>query len=238
MLVWYGERRGAGAHACRAETHLGSCAGGPWELKPDSKTAMSLSRRRLPHDYREGRALFLTWQLHGSLPHGLYPPPGKLNSGRAFVWMDRYLDRTRHGPRYLRNETVARMVVASIHCGAEDLGHYDLQAFVVMPNHVHMLVTPRLEPSRFLRSLKGYTARQANQHLGRTGQPFWQPESYDHWVRDERQRQRIIAYIENNPVKGGLVGRAEDYPWSSAAERLRASGRGRQEPRRVSARQA
>ena len=53
--------------------------------------------------------------------------------------------------------------------------------------------------------LKGYTAREANRLLGRTGQPFWQGESYDHWVRDETEFIRIIAYIENNPVKAGLV---------------------------------
>ena len=163
--------------------------------------------------------MFLTWHLHGSVPQGLYPPPRKLNSGRAFVWMDRYLDTTRHGPLYLGNEAVARTLVTSIRRGAADLGHYDLHSFVVMANHVHLLVTPRISPSRLLRSLKGFTARQANRLLSRTGQPFWQAESYDHWVRDERERQRIIAYIENNPVKAGLVRRAEDYPWSSAAER-------------------
>jgi hypothetical protein len=66
--------------------------------------------------------------------------------------------------------------------------------------------------------LKGCTAREANLVLGRTGQPFWQAESYDHWVRDENQFERIVAYIENNPVKAGFVTRPEDYPWSSAAK--------------------
>jgi len=50
-----------------------------------------------------------------------------------------------------------------------------------MANHVHLLVLPRVNPSRFLQSVKGYTAREANRLLGRTGQPFWQAESYDHW---------------------------------------------------------
>jgi hypothetical protein len=48
------------------------------------------------------------------------------------------------------------------------------------------------------------------------GQPFWQAESYEHWVRDDKQAERIKAYIENNPVKAGLVTHAEDYRWSSA----------------------
>ena len=61
--------------------------------------------------------------------------------------------------------------------------------------------------------------------LGRTGQPFWQAESYDRSVRDERESNRIEGYIENNPVKAGLVANAEDYPWSSAAKKSRDESR-------------
>jgi putative transposase len=182
-------------------------------------------RRRLPHNYPEGKWLFLTWHLHGSLPHALYPPPGKLAGGAgklaggaAFVWMDRYLDTTRQGPRYLAQESVARIIVASLRRGAA-LGQYDLGAYVVMSNHVHALLLPRVSPSRLLHSLKGASAREANRILNRTGETFWQAESYDHWVRDDLERDRIAAYIENNPVKAGLVMRAEDYAWSSAGER-------------------
>ena len=112
---------------------------------------------------------------------------------------------------------MARLVRDSIHRGVE-LGHYQLHAFVVMPNHVHVLLTPRLPPSRLLQSLKGFTAREANRILGRTGEPFWQRESYDHWVRNEREWHRIKAYIENNPVKADLAREAQAYPWSSAAD--------------------
>jgi REP element-mobilizing transposase RayT len=173
--------------------------------------------RRLPHQYPEGKALFVTWLLHGSLPQSRYPPPHKLNAGQAFVWMDRFLDTIRTGPAYLRQSPIASLVVNSIKRGAEELAHYKLDAYVVMANHVHVLVWPRIPPSRFLQSLKGFTAREANRRLGRTGEPFWQAESYDHWVRNESEHQRIGAYIENNPVKAGLVQRPEDYPWSSAS---------------------
>src|SRR5258708_6804248 len=81
----------------------------------------------------------------------------------------------------------------------------------------------KITPSRLLQSLKGATAREANRMLGRTGETFWQAESYDHWVRDERERGRIMAYIENNPVNAGLVKRAEDYCWSSAAQRAKSA---------------
>ena len=178
---------------------------------------MEIQQRRLPHIYPEGKALFITWHLYGSLPHDLYPPPDKLNAGQAFVWMDRYLDATRRGPLFLKQEPVAQLVVGSIRHCAEQLRYYDLHAFVMMANHVHLLVLPRVNPSRFLQSVKGYTAREANRLLGRTGQPFWQAESYDHWVRDDGEWERIKAYVENNPVKAGLVANAEDYPWSSAA---------------------
>jgi len=176
------------------------------------------SRRRLPHQYPEGKWLFLTWRLHGSLPHGLYPPPGKLSAGKAFVWMDRYLDTTRKGPMYLRQEPIARLVFTSLYRGVE-LGHYHLRAWVIMANHVHVLLLPKIAAFRLLQSLKGATAREANRILGRTGKRFWQAESYDHWVRDDRELERIVAYIENNPVKAGLVSRPEDYRWSIAAER-------------------
>jgi REP element-mobilizing transposase RayT len=172
--------------------------------------------RRLPHHYPDGKTLFVTWHLHGSLPHGRHPPPHKLSSGQAFGWMDRYLDMARSGPMYLCQEAIAGMVVSSLRRGQE-LSQYDLHAYVVMANHVHVLLFPHVSPSRLLQSLKGVTAREANRFLGRTGEPFWQAESYDHWVRDQREWDRIKAYIENNPVKAGLVSRAADYPWSSAA---------------------
>ena len=133
--------------------------------------------------------------------------------------MDRHLDTTQTGPLYLKQERIAELVVTAIHSGAEELGHYNLEAYVVMANHVHLLVVPHISPTRFLQSLKSYTARQANKLLGRTGESFWQRESYDHWVRDEAERYRIISYIENNPVKAGLVNDPQKYPWSSAAVR-------------------
>jgi hypothetical protein len=75
---------------------------------------------------------------------------------------------------------------------------------------------PLVAPSHLLKSLKGATARESNRLLNRTGEQFWQHESYDHWVRDQREWDRIARYIERNPMKAGLVSRIEDYQWSSA----------------------
>ena len=160
--------------------------------------------------------MFLTWHLHGSVPVSLLPPPGPLSPGQAFVWLDRQLESTRHGPLYLRHPEVAKIVVRSIHRGAE-LGHYELVAYLVMANHVHLLIWPQIGPDRLLKSLKGTTAREANRLLGRTGEPFWQKESYDHWVRNAEELQKIRVYIESNPVKAGLVANLQDFLWSSAS---------------------
>ena len=111
---------------------------------------------------------------------------------------------------------LAEMVVEAIHFNAAVLGHYALHAFAVMPNHVHMLVTPRVPLPKLTKSLKGITARRANAMLGLTGKAFWQEESYDHEVRQEGSLERIRSYIENNPVRAGLVLEASEYPWSSA----------------------
>ncbi len=104
---------------------------------------------------------------------------------------------------------------ASLYRG-EDVGNYELGAFVIMANHVHALLLPKVPVSLLMKSLKGYTAREANKFLGRAGTPFWQKESYDHWVRNEAEWYRVKAYIENNPVKAGLVKSSADYRWSSA----------------------
>ena len=109
------------------------------------------------------------------------------------------------------------MLFRSLLCGA-GMGNYRLGAFVVMANHMHVLLFPLVPPNKLLQSLKGFTAQEANRLLGRTGNPFWQPETYDHWVRNDEEWRKIASYIENNPVKAGIVSRAEEYPWSSANE--------------------
>ncbi len=77
------------------------------------------------------------------------------------------------------------MVVEAIHY--RDSGHYHLHSFVVMANHVHLLITPRVQVPKLMQSLKRFTAREGNRVLGLSGQPFWQDESYDRLVRDETE---------------------------------------------------
>jgi REP element-mobilizing transposase RayT len=176
---------------------------------------MEFYRRRLPHLDVPARPVFVTWRLYGSLPANRTFPEGTVNSGRAFAIMDRLLDEVRTGPFYLRQEPVARIVIEAIQYGASTLGRYELHSWVIMPNHVHMLITPAVPLAKITRSLKGITARRANAILGLSGKPFWQDESYDHVVRNGQELERIRAYIAENPVRAGLAASAEDYRWSS-----------------------
>jgi REP element-mobilizing transposase RayT len=171
--------------------------------------------RRLPHYHALGRPVFLTWRLHGSLPAGRSFPPAA-SSGQAFLALDRLLDHAHTGPLCLRMPQIAQLTVDAIHFRA-NRADYDLHAYVIMPNHVHLLITPRVGIAALMQSLKRFTARQANLALGLTGVPFWQDESYDREVRNPVEFQRIAGYIEKNPVTAGLSLTPETFPWSSAA---------------------
>ena len=183
---------------------------------PSHYFGVMIHQRRLPHIWATGQPVFLTWRLHGSLPPHRPFAGGTLPSGQAFAALDRLLDEARTGPFYLRQPVLADMVVEAVWYNAQILRHYGLHAFVVMPNHVHSLVTAEVPLPKLTKSLKGITAKRANAMLTLTGEPFWQEESYDHVVRHEREFQTIRSYIEENPVRARLVRRASQYRWSSA----------------------
>ncbi|HVW83956.1 MAG TPA: transposase [Bryobacteraceae bacterium] len=131
--------------------------------------------------------------------------------------MDRLLDQAREGPVYLRRPEIAEMVIQALIAGDLQFGRYELHAFVVMSNHVHLLVTSLVPATDWLRSLKGFTGFRACRMPGLRGVPFWQDESYDRLVRDDEESGRIRRYIEWNPVKAGICQIPEEFPWSSAA---------------------
>jgi putative DNA methylase len=79
-----------------------------------------------------------------------------------------------------------------------------------MPTHVHVVMTPHKAYSEIMRWLKWTTARRCNRLLGKTG-AFWQDESFDHWIRNGREMEGLVAYVEGNPAAAGL----KDWPWSS-----------------------
>ena len=202
---------------------------------------MTFYRRNLPHWHPEGASIFLTWRLFGSLPVSLQVSRGTANPGCAlpakepgntarigcatnpqdspgkrFKLLDAALDKATKGPFWLKDSRIARSVTHAIYTGESVLGFYVLHAFVVMPNHVHLLIMPKVALARITNGMKGVSARDANSILGRKGKHFWQDESFDHWVRTSKEFDRIRTYIEHNPVSAGLTTQPQDWPWSSA----------------------
>jgi REP element-mobilizing transposase RayT len=182
---------------------------------------MTYYSRHLPHWHPEATWLFVTWRLAGSLPFSpdllMLKRPAPQNPGAVFAGFDRQIDHASHGPKWLADPRVARIVVEILRAGERERGFYHLRAWVIMPNHVHVLWNPLAPMSRITRWVKGSTARKANVVLGRTGEIFWQGESYDHWVRNQDELEKIVRYVESNPVTAGLAGAPEHWPWSSAS---------------------
>lgn len=82
---------------------------------------------------------------------------------------------------------------------------YDLGDFVIMPNHVHLLLKPKIagQLQTLLRPIKGVSARNINEYTGASG-ALWQGESFDHIMRSLDQLERVQEYIRDNPIKAGL----------------------------------
>ena len=105
------------------------------------------------------------------------------------------------------------------HCLHDNGTRYQLHAAVVMPEHVHLLLTPLQDTEDWpyglpatLKLIKGASARSVNKLCGSDG-PVWQEESFDHVLRSQESREEKLEYIRQNPVRRGLVKRPEDYPW-------------------------
>jgi putative DNA methylase len=128
--------------------------------------------------------------------------------------VEAYLDQG-HGSCYLKDSRVAGVVQDALLF--HDLTKYRLAAWCVMPNHVHLLCSPGTGHSlaEIAHSLKSFTSKEANKSLGRAGR-FWQKEYFDRYIRNARHHGKVVAYIENNPVKARLCERPQDWPFSSA----------------------
>ncbi|OGC91476.1 MAG: hypothetical protein A2W25_01720 [candidate division Zixibacteria bacterium RBG_16_53_22] len=95
---------------------------------------------------------------------------------------------------------------------------YFLFGFVVMPDHMHLLFSPReMSKPDIIRGLKGYTARMINKQTNFAGS-FWQAGYIDFPINSREIAEQKLAYIEQNPVKARLVKNARDYPFSSAGK--------------------
>jgi REP element-mobilizing transposase RayT len=186
----------------------------------------------LPHIQIAGATYFITFRLANSLPREVLGYLAKElqainrlteNNREAayhawFIKYDDYLDKTLYGNLYLKNEHIADLVADSIQF--RDGKVYDLIAYCIMLNHVHLVCTPLTKSdgtyfglTEMLHSLKRHTAREANKILQRSG-AFWQDEGYDHLIRNDEELDRVVKYVLYNPVKAKLVKEQADWKWT------------------------
>jgi REP element-mobilizing transposase RayT len=174
-------------------------------------------RGYLPHRDEPSLAQFVTFHLADSFPAALrseWEALLKIEEDRdRRRQLEAYLDRGR-GECHLRRADIAKLAEDAFrfHHGQ----WYDLLAWVVMPNHVHLLVkVGNTSLSKTVKELKRYTAREANKILRREG-AFWAEDYFDTYMRDTEHELKTRRYIENNPVKALLVREPKEWPWSSA----------------------
>jgi len=186
-------------------------------------------RGRLPHWHAEHAIYFVTWRLFDSLPlhvlsrlraerdmehdriskmRGVVTIPEQRMLDAALTEAcERFLDQ-HAGECLLRDRRAAKVV-------ADSLMHFDglryhLYAWCVMPNHVHVIFSclAEFDLSSILHSLKGFTSKEINKVLGRSG-TLWQAESFDRCLRDSDELGRKIDYVIGNAVAAGI----ENWPF-------------------------
>ena len=184
---------------------------------------LKVHMRHLPHWRQDGATYYATFRLGDSLPqpklrelsflrkerNRQHPQPRSKEESEEFareimkkveVWLDQGM-----GSCVLGNADASATVARAMHFF--DGKRYQLAAYIIMPNHVHVIVQPMVyvdDPlERIIHSWKRHSARQINEKLGRSGS-LWQKESFDRIVRDEEHLYRCIQYIGSNAKKAGL----------------------------------
>jgi putative transposase len=179
--------------------------------------------RHLPHWRQVGATYFVTFRLGDSLPqsklrelaawrtewerrhprpqtHAAWQELLREVMRRVEAWLDQGM-----GSCLLRESAHAAIVAEAMHHFDGD--RYELGSYVIMPNHVHVLVRPLADDEhsleQILQSWKRFTAKRINQRSNNKGS-VWQEESFDRIVRDEEHLYRCVQYIETNPTKAGL----------------------------------
>jgi REP element-mobilizing transposase RayT len=188
-------------------------------------------RSRLPHWHAEHAIYFITWRLFDSLPADVLDrlragrdaareqifrmrgsvtfPEQRMLDAALTEACEKFLDQN-VGECYLRDHRAAKIV-------ADSLKHFDgirylLFAWCVMPNHVHVIFSclEGFDTSSILHSLKGFTSREINKILGRSG-TLWQAESFDRCIRDSQELEQKIDYVLGNPAAAGM----ENWPFTA-----------------------
>ncbi len=188
----------------------------------DDLADTSVTRNRLPHWQQDGATFFVTWRLADSIPQELIgrwkreraewiaknPEPWddaleaeyhRLFSGE----IDRLMDKG-HGSCVLRRCPVRSIVSDSLEKFHGD--RYIIHSSVIMPNHVHLLVTlsETRKMENTVRDWKSFTARLINRETGEEGGTLWQKDYFDRLIRDWKNFFRVARYIRRNPEKAEL----------------------------------
>jgi REP element-mobilizing transposase RayT len=179
------------------------------------------TRGHLPHFDDGIKIQFITFRLADSLPVSVLDKARwKLDNGRITEMeyhreIDKWLDKGL-GDNSLRDPRIAEVVAENLRRFTNE--RYKLYSWVVMPNHVHLLLSAinGFSISKIMHGLKSYTSHRANEILSRTGH-FWSKEYFDRYMRSAEHFWRTIDYIEYNPVKANLCKRPQDWMYSSAA---------------------
>jgi len=200
------------------------------------------SRGYLPHRDNETLTQHVTVHLYDSLPEAAIEKVDLaiklLPESRRKIERRKRLEAlvdAGHGSCVLAIPDIAVMVQDTLlHFHQE---RYYLSAWAVMPNHFHSLFQPinGWTLAKIVASWKKFTARRIREYCKEVGagtfaaqeirvpggrkrkkEPVWHPEYWDRYIRDEEHYLYTVEYIHNNPVKAGLVGCPEDWPWSSA----------------------
>lgn len=199
---------------------------------------MNFYRRNLPHLQPPGGEYFITFNLQGSLPKKVISDmrafrkeqfksssSGKFPQDKAseierkiFLTYESVLDDSTSGPQWLKKASIAEVIKKSIHY--RDNIFYDLYAYCIMSNHVHIVfkhltnnssIKSKHPITDIMGSLKKFTSRNCNIYLNRSG-AFWQSESFDRLIRNNNELTNVISYTIHNPVRAGLINKWENWP--------------------------
>jgi REP element-mobilizing transposase RayT len=192
----------------------------------DVTTFLRYSRGYVPHIDDPGLSQLVTFRQDDSVPARLlrmYSNTVEAAVGaetkhekqtRVLAHMEKYLAKGR-GTCRLRDPRAAAIVEGALRY--HERSDYRLIAWVVMPNHVHIVLrrARHVSLATIVRRWKSWTARRINEMSGRTGR-LWQREWVDRWLREEDALWSAIKYVELNPVAAGLCKHPLDWPFSSA----------------------
>jgi REP element-mobilizing transposase RayT len=185
----------------------------------DDERLHKLWHRRgyLPHFDQGAVVQAVTFRLADSLPRAFYERLSSRTPAERGRSIEAYIDRSR-GSCVLVEAPCAKIVESVL--THFDGARYRLLAWVIMPNHVHSILEqmPGHRLGDIVRSWKNYSARRINSLRDRHG-AVWAPDYFDRFIRNEDHLANAIHYVEDNPVKAGLVSSPDKWPFSSFAAR-------------------